>query len=384
MIHALSRLGILMLLIATTFMTSCTDPDDNQPIIVDTLNPALDTNPSANPVAMEVSISNVLTNQVDGVIIPTFQNYLNEMNQLLSQVDQFVTDIRLDSKPQGDGGLGVVADAYIEAYTAYQAAAAHHYFATVSNDLINTTNIYPIDPDLLNDLVLNQSFNFNSTVQQEANGFPALDYLLYGSDDLVADLQDEPERLGFMLELVTAMRDGAELLVMSWTGPLRDDFTNSIGLESGSSISQQLNGVVRYLENHIRDNKIGFVIGRGSEDNSIDPNPRHREGFFQSRIDDSDDISLGLLRAAIEEMEDIYLGATETGGEGLGYEELLIDGKQTILDVAIKDQYDLIYDIIDGSTSISTDDVLYNSVDDLIILYRSQLLPALNIQVDDQ
>ena len=384
MIHALSRLGILMLLIATTFMTSCTDPDDNQPIIVDTLNPALDTNPSANPVAMEVSISNVLTNQVDGVIIPTFQNYLNEMNQLLSQVDQFVTDIRLDSKPQGDGGLGVVADAYIEAYTAYQAAAAHHYFATVSNDLINTTNIYPIDPDLLNDLVLNQSFNFNSTVQQEANGFPALDYLLYGSDDLVADLQDEPERLGFMLELVTAMRDGAELLVMSWTGPLRDDFTNSIGLESGSSISQQLNGVVRYLETHIRDNKIGFVIGRGSEDNSIDPNPRHREGFFQSRIDDSDDISLGLLRAAIEEMEDIYLGATETGGEGLGYEELLIDGKQTILDVAIKDQYDLIYDIIDGSTSISTDDVLYNSVDDLIILYRSQLLPALNIQVDDQ
>ena len=59
MIHALSRLGILMLLIATTFMTSCTDPDDNQPIIVDTLNPALDTNPSANPVAMEVSISTV-------------------------------------------------------------------------------------------------------------------------------------------------------------------------------------------------------------------------------------------------------------------------------------------------------------------------------------
>ncbi|MEL6122786.1 MAG: hypothetical protein AAFR14_03620, partial [Bacteroidota bacterium] len=104
---------------------------------------------------------------------------------------------------------------------------------------------------------------------------------------------------------------------------------------------------------------------------------------YKSLQDNSDETALELVRVAVEEMEDIYLGSTSEAGDGIGYEDLLLAADQESLDTDIKAQYQQIYDQIAGRTLITGDENLYNSIQALITLYKSDLFPVLNIQDAD-
>ncbi|NRB62110.1 MAG: hypothetical protein HRU40_03590, partial [Saprospiraceae bacterium] len=259
-----------------------------------------------------------------------------------------------------------------------------NYYATANLDLVNTTNLYPIDLGLLAELIENESYNFNVLAQHRANGFPAIDYLLYGLDDPVATFSTESKTANFLLELVKSIDQKADLLIERWTGNLRENFIGNGGVELGSSVSVQLNETLIYYEDHIRGNKVGFPIGRsGPNDTPFDPDSTKIEAFYQTQRDGDGNTSLSLLRAAIEEMEDIYLGRSVDGVDGVGYEDLLLEREQESLDADIKDQYQAIYDAIDNRTFITGDDVLYNSIQELVTLYKSDMFPVLNVQDAD-
>ena len=318
------------------------------------------------------------------VIIPTYQLYQEELDILLTEVESFVTDLMVDEKPQGDAGLENVRESYEASYIAYQAAALHNYFATANSDLVNTTNLYPIDLSQLDEFIAEEAFNFNVTAQRRANGFPALDYLLYGNDDILAFYQEDPRRLTFLQALVTSMKERADLLVESWTGSLRQDFVDNGGVELGSSVSVQLNSSIIYYEEHIRENKVGIPIGRiGPNDTPIEPDATKIEGFYQSLREGNGDISLVLLRASIEEMEDLYLGTTSSGEDDIGYDDLLRERDLSAIDTDIQVQFEEIYNQINNRSSISGDEELYNSIQGLITLYKSDLFPVLNVQDAD-
>ena len=89
-----------------------------------------------------------------------------------------------------------------------------------------------------------------------------------------------------------------------------------------------------------------------------------------------------MTRAAIAEMEDIYLG-TGVSGNGIGYDDLLLDIDQVSLDEDIKAQYEEIYNQIDSRARILGDENLYNSIQALVTLYKSDLFPVLNVQDAD-
>ena len=373
MIRAFLKFGLLSLLTVSIIVASCTK-EDPVPMGPDDDDMPVDTTDNE---VVEVNILNLLTNQVNEVIIPTCENYQVKMNDLFSEVEGFVDNI--------DGtGLVSVKSAYLEAYLAYQAVAVHDYYATANVDLVNTTNLYPVDVNLLNELIENGSYNFNTTAQQRANGFPALDYMLYGVDDVVSTFSNDPKRVQFLLELVNAMKDKADSLVDRWTGSLKENFINNGGVELGSSVSVQLNNILIYYEDHIRGNKVGLPIGlSGPNDTPIDPDPTKIEAYYQALQEGNNNISLTLLRAAIEEMEDIYLGTTSSGEDGISYEDLLLDKGQESLDTDIKAQFQAIYDQINSRSSISGDENLYNSIQALVTLYKSDLFPVLNVQDAD-
>lgn len=319
----------------------------------------------------------VLTNQMNEVIIPTFENYQTEMTDFLSSVEAFAND-------QSAANLTAVKSAYADAYVAYQAGAVHDYYATSNLDLVNTTNLYPVDVDLLEEFVENEAYNFNVTAQMRANGFPAIDYLLYGGDDVLASFTEQPKRTTFLVELVKAMKAKADGLVSSWTGNLRENFIKNGGTGLGSSISVQLNGILVYYEDHIRGNKVGLPIGRlGPLDTPIEADGTKIEAYHQSIAESSESFTFDLLRASIEEMEDIYLGTTASGDDGMGYEDLLLAIGQQSIDTDIKAQYQKIYDQIASRSSISGDESLYDEIQMLITLYKSDLLPMLNVQDAD-
>ncbi|MEO0341762.1 MAG: hypothetical protein AAF242_21480, partial [Bacteroidota bacterium] len=169
-----------------------------------------------------------------------------------------------------------------------------------------------------------------------------------------------------------------------WTGNLRENFIGNGGTQLGSSVSVQLNETLVYYEIHIRGNKVGIPIGRlGPLDTPFDPDSTKVEAYFQSLADGNDNVSLSLVRAAINEMEDIYLGRSPEGEDGIGYEDLLLDIDQESLDTDIKAQFQAIYDAIDNRSSILGDEDLYNNIQGLLTLYKSDLFPVLNVQDAD-
>lgn len=372
------KIGFLLLMALPLLMVSCVDDDNMQPIsdpgmMTDTTMMDPDT-----MVTVEANIMNLLINQVSETIIPSSEEYQREMNDFLAVAESFVGN-------PSETSLTSLRNAYLEANLAYQAIAVHDYYANQNVDLVKATNLYPIDTALLSDFIENETYNFNTTAQQRATGFPALDFLLYGSEDVVAQFSGQPERGAFLVALVTAMRDKADALVARWTGSLRDNFINNGGVQLGSSVSVQLNESLVYYEIHIRGNKVGIPIGRlGPNDTPFDPDPAKVEGYYQSLREGDGAISLALLRAAIEEMEDIYLGTTSGGENGIGYDDLVLNTDQgDVIDADIKAQYQDIYDRIDGRSGILGDENLYNSIQALVTLYKSDLFPVLNVQDAD-
>ncbi len=171
-----------------------------------------------------------------------------------------------------------------------------------------------------------------------------------------------------------------------WGGSLKENFISNDGVEIGSSIHVQLNSSLSYYEDHIRENKVGLPIGRiGPLDSPIEADPSKIEAYYQSLYDGNDLFALSLVKESIQEMEGLYLGGNTLRNNLInsGYDRLLISRGHTEVDSDIKSQFDLIYAKIDERTSISGNTDLYDAIQGLITIIKSDLFPLLNIQDAD-
>ena len=332
---------------------------------------------SDDPQPTEQDYVNLLTNQVTEVIIPSMENYAVSLNELSQAADQFSMEIN-------PGNLAELQQAFRSAYLIYQNAAIHNYFATANQALIETSNLFPIDTNLLEELISNERYDFATTAQMRANGFPAMDYMLYGTADALSYFQQDSKRLVFLQALITFMKDKSEVLANQWKGNLKDNFIDNGGTALGSSLSVQLNETMVYWETHIRENKVGIPIGRlGPNDSPIPADPTKIEAYYLSENVGDESFTLDLLRAAVKGMEDVYLGRNGSGVDGQGYDDLLIARQQPSVDEDIKNQFQIIYDVIEDRVSISGDDELYNALQQIVTIYKSDLFPILNVQDAD-
>lgn len=320
----------------------------------------------------------LLTNQVDQVITSSMLTYQEAATNLATATLALRNDL-------SEGNLTDTRVSYQVAYLAYQAVAVHNYFDTENSGLVINTNLFPVDLDVLITLIESESYNFSTTAQQRANGFPVIDYMLYGTPEGTMNyLNDDPKRLDFLIELTSSISQRADLLVEEWTGDLRENFINNGGTALGSSVSEQLNKSIIYYEEHIRENKVGIPIGLlGPNDSPIPPDGTKIEGYYQSLEEGNSQFALELLRASIAEMEDLYLGSSADGLSNQGYDDLLLVRDQDGIDADIKAQFIAIYNAIDNRTDIEGDDSLYQEIQQLVVLYKSDLFPVLNVQDAD-
>ncbi len=322
----------------------------------------------------ENAFTELLSNQVNEVILPTFIDYYDQTSALSNAAHNLSLSI-------SEQRITEFVEAYKNAYTAYQRAAVHNYFSTENQALVRNTNLYPIDIDVLNNLIENNLYNFSTTSQERANGFPALDYLIFGneSESFYELLSSSDKTVEFIIQLCSSINDRANRIVEDWSGSLKDNFIQNGGTALGSSISVQLNNSLIYYEEHIRENKAGLPIGLiGPNDSPIPADPTKIEAYHNSVYEQSEDFTLLQLKTSVEEMENIYLG-----GIGQGYDDLLIERAHTDLDQDIKDLFQQIYFEIEERQTITQNTELYETIQELVTLYKSDLLPILNVQDAD-
>jgi len=321
----------------------------------------------------------LLTHQFDEVLIPTMESYQTEITNFENTLISVASTI-------DEATLATLRQHFESAYLAYQSAAVHDYFSTSTVDLVELTNLYPIEISTLDELITSESRAFEDISHARANGFPAIDYMLYGPDDVLTYLNEDTKRIDFLKALISDMKSRSDELITQWNN-LREPFISSDGTGLGSAISSQLNGSLSYYEFTVREDKVGIPIGRvGPNDSPIDPDATKIEAYYHSLASGNEDFTLLLVQTAVEEMEDIYLGSTSSGTDGQGYDDLLAAREQTAIDSDIKAQFATIYAEIGSRGSINSEDnnaVLYNAIQGLVTLYKSDLFPILNIQDAD-
>ena len=272
-------------------------------------------------------------NVADNIIVPTYQRLQEKVDALATQTDLF-----LDLTNENE--LGKLRLAFKEAYIVWQEAAQFEFGPAEEIFLRNSLNNFPVNVSQVEFNIENETNNFDQPDTYD-QGFPALDYLLYGvggNDDLVATVtvylvnSDREKYKTYLDAIVKNMQQKVDQTTNGWQNGFRDSFVGNTGTAAGTSLSSIINV---WNENYelIKRNKIG--VPSGVLDLNF-PLPTKVEAFYSG-------ISSELASTALKAAERLYLGIGENGTNGKSLDDFLQEvGAQkngTTLDEVIKNQF---------------------------------------------
>ncbi len=275
----------------------------------------------------------LFTNVADNIVLPTYEKLENNVDALSTKTQEFLVT------PDEDK-LNELRTAFKDAYLIWQEAAQFEFGPAEDIFLRNSVNNFPANTNQIEFNVDNETNNFDlpDTFDQ---GFPALDYLLYGvagTDDILETLKiytentDKLKYQKYLSDLVTDIQTKVTLTNERWINDFRNSFVTKTGTAAGNSLSQIING---WNENYelIKRNKIG--VPSGVLDLNF-PLPDKVEAFYSGI---SSELALTALNASLR----LYLGMDESGNNGVGLDDFIneigAEKNGTTLDAVIQEQF---------------------------------------------
>jgi len=254
-------------------------------------------------------------------------------------------------------------------------------------------NVYPVDTERVEANILSSDSDIENPNDYAAQGFPAIDYLLYGigtndSEILEKYTSENSKYLAYLLILSNKMTELTDSVISDWNNSYRDNFVASIDNTATSSINKLTNDFIYYYEKGFRANKIGIPAGVFSGGTLLD----RVEAYYRR------DISKILAIEAINSVSDFFNGISFNGNTSLtgisfkDYIEFLETIKNdTPLGQLIIDQFESAKTSINNLNDDFTVQLENNKLDMLItydviqvavVLLKVDMLQALNINVD--
>ena len=245
----MKRLFFLFLL--TTFVFSCELSDNLVPTDLSTSDPDPDT----------FDREAMLINWADNIIVPAYTAFAKKTADLKNAATAFVDD------PSEMNYTDLVVK-WESAYLLFQDVAMFDVGKAGIFRLTNQLNIYPTSLVFLDNNVLNGEYTLDLSSQDAVQGFPALDYLLFGIADgqnAIIDFYNTNENAEYYLNylLVLAERiDGlTQAVLLDWNNGYRDQFVGNKGNSGTASVDKVINDFIFYYEKHLRAGKIGIPAG---------------------------------------------------------------------------------------------------------------------------
>ena len=227
-----------------SFSISCTENDNQQ-----------------NSTSDNYDRTALLTNVFDNIIIPAHQRFHEELTLLTENLSEFnsIRDIETLENLQLQ---------FVETYKYWQHIEMFNIGYAEEIYYASKMNIYPTNVSRIVDNINGESFDLdNNPNQYSAQGFPALDYLLFGLGennfeilDIYLNNQNDNPTLNYLSLLVAKMQANTTDVINYWTNN-RQEFINSSGNSASSSLNMLANDFVYYYEKGFRANKIGIPAG---------------------------------------------------------------------------------------------------------------------------
>lgn len=252
----------------------------------------------------------MLQNWANNLIVPAIQNYDQKLAALKTATVNFT------SEPT-TSGLEDLRSAWFEAYKAYQYSAMYNIGKAEELQFTKFCNTYPTNTTLITTKIGNGDVTLEGPGNDVAQGFPALDYLLFGlSDTDVLSFYTENALANNYKSYLTAVVDKLvnlnSAVLNDWNGSFKNTFISKTDNSATGSVNKMVNAYVQYFERDVRTGKVGIPAGRFS----TAPLPEKVEGFYSKVY--SRELLLNGLQASWDFFNGKHFNAT-TKGPSLAY-----------------------------------------------------------------
>lgn len=347
------------------FLISCGNQDDGSTDPIDNFDRAA-----------------MLENWADQIILPSYSNYVDQLSLLESATVEFVDQADLTS-------LQSLRGAWLDAYLAFQRVSMFEIGPAEAIGFRNYTNVYPTNTAEIEDYVASGTYNLELPSTLDAQGFPALDYLLYGlgsTDQEVLALLSSPEYRNYLVAVVDRMKSLGESILSEWQNSYRDVFVDNNGSSATSSVNKMVNDLMFYYEKALRAGKVGIPAGVFSGS----PLGDRVEGYYSKVY--SKQLFNEALMATVDFFQGKQYGASTTGPSLASYLDYLngtTNGEQ--LSGLIENQFEeamLSAQSLNDSffDQVTTDNskmlLTYDELQKAVVLLKVDMFQTLNIRID--
>jgi predicted lipoprotein len=324
----------------------------------------------------------ILINLADNIILPSYESFAAKMT-LMKEVGQNFT-----SSPD-QNSLEQFRASWLDAYKSWQRIEMFNIGKAEELQYHFYMNVYPLTVSDVENNIVNGGYDLNSVNNQDAQGFPALDYMLYGIVDNDSDLiamystgSDASKYSNYVNAVLDQMNSLTQEVLTHWKGSYRDTFINSKSNTATSSLNKLVNDFIFYYEKGLRANKIGIPAGIFSSG----PLPEKVEAFYRK------DISKELVLDALQAVEDFFNGKhfnSNTTGESFKSYLLYLD-REDIYESTIE-QFNIARLEISNLTNNLSDQVItdnskmtraYDELQKAVRLIKVDMIQAFSINID--
>jgi len=324
----------------------------------------------------------MLDHWAQNIIVPNIIVYKNQLVELSDYKDEFIADPSPETYNELIGS-------WLDAYKAWQQVSMFDIGKAESIGLRNFTNIYPADIELIEQHVNSGSYNLALPSNFDAQGFPALDYLLFGlsSDqgEIISTLSSASYSR-YLDDLVSRLLSLTQELQDDWTGGYQDEFVDNDGSSATASVDKVVNDVLFYYEKYLRAGKIGIPAGIFSGSALSSKVEAPYAGKY-SKI---------LLLEGFNAVQDFFNGKSyDNGSTGPSLKQYLeyVQSQNQTVDIASAiidqwaDAHSKILALDDNlKLQVEQDNIkmleAYDALQKVVVLLKVDMMQALNIQVD--
>jgi hypothetical protein len=254
-----------------------------------------------------------LVNMADEVIQPSINDFATKATGLSSASLAF-------EQAQTESTLLEFRNSLKASWLSYQHLA---FVQVVPNvNLRDRVNIFPASVNKIEDNITAGSYVLGAASNIDAKGFPALDYLLFGTADtetqIIEYFQDENPgnaRVQYIAALVTDIQTTANLMQEGWE-EYKTVFLGNTGTDVGSGTSILVNEFNIQFDIRLKNAKIGFPAGGNPRTGGV-LSPEKVEAFYSGW-------SAEMAEATVIASLAVFKGESYQSGEnGLGMDDYL-------------------------------------------------------------
>ncbi len=221
----------------------------------------------------------ILLNIGNNIILPGYQTLATRVNSL----DSAITDF---NKSPDNTKLANVQSLFKNAYTGWQSVSEYDGFgpASLTQPVLSGLNLFPTSTTLIESNISSGSANVNAFANASAKGFPALDYLLFGSGGLTAFTTDASaaSRKAYLAAVSADIKTEVNTAFTGWSasgGNYLHTFVNGTGTSISSSLGLLLNSMDLDFE-ILKNDRLGIPLGKQPPGEVLPVLPKEVEGYY--------------------------------------------------------------------------------------------------------